>query len=72
MQRPRVELAIFRSQVRCPNHHTTEPPSQILFKLTNGMHVNSVIWRITIQIQFDDDARGNDNVDYEPMAMLYV
>jgi len=26
MHRPGVELAIFRSQVRRPNHYTTEPP----------------------------------------------
>jgi len=26
MQRPGVELAIFRSIVRCPNHYTPEPP----------------------------------------------
>ena len=29
MHRPGVELAIFRSQVRRPNHYTTEPPELV-------------------------------------------
>jgi len=29
MERPGVELATSRLQVRCPNHYTTEPPSDI-------------------------------------------
>jgi len=30
MHRPGVELAIFRSRVRRPNHYTTEPPNNTL------------------------------------------
>ena len=29
MHRPEVKLAISRSQVRCPNHYTTESPTEL-------------------------------------------
>jgi len=33
MRRPEIEVAIFRSQVRCPNHYSAELPKLQQFKL---------------------------------------
>ena len=39
MQQPGVELAISRSQVRCPNHYNIEPPGLSL----HHINVNALL-----------------------------
>ena len=67
MQRPVVELATSRSQVRRPNHYTTEPLTRTtLYKRRSGERTTAEITRLdsfvftdTASFDFDIPARSS-------------